>query len=97
MKIILNPYAGDYTLFEEEIMTLHLSQEILGHSWDEIRRNPKLIDWIESHPRFVLVVANLPEDVTDYVIQAKDYDEEEVIYFTHNGKQCEIHARDLWR
>ena len=55
---------------------------------EEIRTDPKLIEWAENHPNWELVVVDIPEEATDFMVN--DYDGKETVYAVINGKIKEI-------
>ena len=88
MKIILNRCYGGFELSEKALKMLNIE-----HQWDyegDIRTSPEVIEIVEklgkeASGRFAnLMVINIPEESTDYIIS--DYDGVETLYYVIDGK-----------
>lgn len=87
MKIVINAKFGGFSINNE------IAKKYGFDKYDESRTNPKLIELIESGVNCdgecaLLVVEEIPDDATDYIIE--DYDGVESIIYVINGKILRI-------
>lgn len=85
MKIVINVNYGGFSLPTEFCEKYHMNE------YDDIERTDKrLINYIESHNNSVevycgrLVVEEIPDTATDYMIS--EYDGAEEVYYVLDGK-----------
>ena len=87
MKIVINVRYGGFSLPTEFCEKYHMDR------YDDIKRtDERLINFVESYENGVevpfgkLVVEEIPDTVTDYMIS--EYDGAEEIYYVLDGKIC---------
>lgn len=86
MKIIINECFGGFSVNDNIVKMLNLES---GYDLKDDRTNAKLIELIESGVNVNseysdLVVVDIPDDATDYVIE--EYDGWESILYVLDGK-----------
>ena len=87
MKIVINVRYGGFSLPTEFCEKYHMDK------YDDINRTDKrLVDFVESYKNGVevscgkLVVEEIPDTATDYMIS--EYDGAEEVYYVLDGKIC---------
>lgn len=86
MKIVINRCFGGFSVNDDIVKMLNLESR---YDLEDDRTNVKLIELIESGVNvsdFIsdLVVVEIPDDATDYIIN--EYDGYETVYYVLDGK-----------
>jgi hypothetical protein len=85
MKIILNDDFGSFYIPAQIAEKLDCSQVYdCGEVSAEIRTNPDFIEYVETHKCYPLIIADIPDEATDYKIL--DYDGMETAIYVLDGK-----------
>ena len=84
MKIIINYDVGGYCVPDEIVELFGLKNPWDGNN-HAVRTNPLFIQWVEAHEDETdLVVVEIPQEVTDYIIQ--ECDGIETVLYVLDGK-----------
>ena len=86
MKYVINNEFGGFDIPEKVAKENNWGISYLQS--EEIRTDIKLIEWVENHPNYGLVIVDIPEEATDFMVN--DYDGKETVYAVINGKIKEI-------